>query len=97
MIKFTVNTTSFEDAVIDIGLESSRCTAVVDSLEEARVILSEFTPKTLLQSWNGRHFYYIEAAFIEKADYCYDENLDSWEFVNGSDICDIACKDLPIT
>ena len=104
MKKYAVMTTTFEacakgiksisDAVIEFGTENAKLIALCDTIEEAREKLTKFSPRTYAQR-TVYSFYQIEAAYIEEAEYEYDEDTETWEFIEGSDIWDVSCEELP--
>jgi hypothetical protein len=102
MIKYSVNTTSFEfnptkcDGIEDAffkfeGDANAKPIAICDTLEEAREILSQLKVSTHRYSYK---LAYAEMAYIEEADFEYDEELESWEFISGSNYWDITGEEL---
>lgn len=66
---------------------------IFDSLEEARRVMNSFYPKIKTEDFGK--LCRISIAYIESGEYEYDEDLESWEWVDGCDIEDIIYEELP--
>ena len=102
MIKYAVNTAIYEfnpnkcDSVNDAffkfdGSQEAKMIALFDTIEAARELLATIKVSTIRFS---RKLARASVAYIEEADFDYDEDLDEWEFISGSDIWDFSCEEL---
>lgn len=76
----------FETGIID---SNPRTIALVDSLEEARKIINTVPVRTDRFSYTYARAY---IAFVEMSEYEYDEDLEDWVFISGSDYYDFRCE-----
>ena len=93
MKKYAVYSESFEfDPTKNTDIKSAyfsqnetwpKLIKLCDTLEEALETLSQFSPATRRPSYNLAS---ADIAYINSADYEYDEDYDRWELVDGDSI-----------
>lgn len=104
MIKYAISITGFEfnpskyhtieDAFFNAdGTSDARRIAVYDNVDEARENLLKIAVSTTL--FNRELARVDTMAYIEEADFEWDDDLEAWEVIMGSNYTDMRYEDLP--